>query len=562
MVLHEGVAMHRSACLIALLSCAAAAQAAEPARFDEAAIRSSIQMLSADAFGGRAPASEGERLTTEYIAAQFRRYGLLPANQGSYLQDVPLIQITADADAVLTVRGGDAPLELAYGSDVVVATARPQATVSLTDSPLVFAGYGIVAPEYQWNDYAGLDVRGKTVVVLVNDPGYATGDAQLFHGRAMTYYGRWTYKYEEAARQGASGVLIVHDTGPAGYAWEVVRNSWAGSQYELPPGDSYHPQIQGWLSHEAAGKLFAAGGLSLGELTQAAARRGFRAVDLKLAASLTLHNQVQSVTSHNVVARVKGSRSPQQVVMYTAHWDHFGTKAGPDGKPQIFHGAIDNASGIAGLLELARVYARARRPPARSVLFIATTAEEQGLLGAAYYASHPLFRLADTVADFNMDVMNVYGEARDLTVRGQFMSTLDDALQQAARQQGLKLLPDAQPEKGYYYRADHFEFAKAGVPALSIDSGTDYPGRPAGWALAQRESYVSQRYHKPADVYEPGWDLAGMRQQLEVLYRTGREIADGDAWPAWYRDSPFRATRETQRPAAHSGAGATAGSRR
>lgn len=543
--------MRKLVVLVTLLLCTAAAQTPEPSRFDDANIRSTIQSLSSDAFGGRAPASAGEKLTTDYIATQLKRYGLRPANQGGFLQDVPLVQITADPDAALTVSGGSARLELAYGSDTVVSTARPQATVSLTDSPLVFAGYGIVAPEYQWNDYAGLDVRGKTVVVLVNDPGYATGDPQVFHGKAMTYYGRWTYKYEEAAHQGAAGVLIVHDTGPAGYPWEVVRNSGTGPHEELPPGDAYHPLIQGWLSHEAAGKLLAAAGLSLDELTQAAARHGFQPVDLKLTASLTLHNQVRLVVSHNVVAMVKGSRHPQEVLVYTAHWDHFGTKPGPDGKPQIFHGAIDNGSGIAGLLELARVYALEKQAPARSVLFIATTSEEQGLLGASYYARHPLFPLSNTVADLNMDVMNMYGESRDLTVRGPFMSTLDDELQGIAQHLGLKVLPDAEPEKGYYYRADHFEFAKAGVPALSIDSGTDYRGRPAGWGLAQRQAYISERYHKPADVYEATWEFAGMRQQLELLYRTGRKLADGDIWPTWYSDSPFRVAREAQRPAAN-----------
>jgi Zn-dependent M28 family amino/carboxypeptidase len=543
--------MHKLVFFVTPLLCTVAAQALEPARFDDANIRSTIQTLSSDTFGGRAPASAGEKLTTDYIATQFKRYGLRPANQGSFLQDVPLVQITADPDAVLTVSGGGAPFKLAYGSDIIVSTSRPQATVSLTDSPLVFVGYGIVAPEFQWNDYAGLDVTGKTVVVLVNDPGYATGDPQVFHGKVMTYYGRWTYKYEEAARHGAAAVLIVHDTGPAGYPWEVVRNSWTGPNEQLPPGDAYHPLIQGWLSHEAAAKLFAAAGLSLDALARTAAQHGFKPVALKLTASLTLHNQVRSIVSHNVVAVLKGSRHPQQVVVYTAHWDHFGTKPGPDGKLQIFHGAIDNGSGIAGLLELARAYGLEKQAPARSVLFIATTSEEQGLLGASYYVSHPLYPLPDTVADLNMDVMNMYGESRDLTVRGQFMSALDDELQQAAQQLGLKILPDAEPEKGYYYRADHFEFAKDGVPALSIDSGTDYVGRPAGWGLAQRQAYISERYHKPADVYEATWDLAGMRQQLELLYRTGRKLADGDVWPTWYSDSPFRAAREAQRPAAN-----------
>lgn len=543
--------MHKTALLASLMLCTAAAQAAEPPRFDDARIRATIRTLASDAYGGRAPASAGERLTLDFLTAQFRKYGLQPANQGSFLQEVPLMEISVNPDAVLTVSGGSASLMLHYGGDIVVGTARPLPTLALTDSPLVFAGYGIVAPEYQWNDYAGLDARGKTVVVLVNDPGYATGDERLFHGKAMTYYGRWTYKFEEAARQGAAGVLIVHETDAAGYPWEVVRNSWTGSNYELPPGDAYLPQVQGWLSHAAAEQLFAAAGLKLDELGRAAAKRGFKPLALQLNASVTLHNEVRSVVSHNVAALLKGSRDPQQLVVYTAHWDHFGTKRGPDGKPQIFHGAIDNGSGIAGLLELARVFASAGQAPARSVLFIATTSEEQGLLGAAYYASHPLFPLSATVANLNMDVMDVYGATRNETVRGQFMSTLDDNLQQAARSLGLELLPDADPGKGYYFRADHFEFAKAGVPALCIDSGTDFVGRPAGWGPAQKRAYFAQRYHKPADVYQASWDLAGMRQQLQIMYLTGRKLADGDEWPAWYSDSPFRATREAQRAAAN-----------
>jgi Zn-dependent M28 family amino/carboxypeptidase len=541
--------MRKAAFLVTVLLCAPLARAAEPARFDDANIRATIQALSSDAFGGRAPASEGEKLTIDYIASQFKRYGLLPVDHGSFLQEVPLVEITADPNVALTVSGGK-PLTLVYGSDIVVGTPRPQAEVSLADSPLVFAGYGIVAPEYQWNDYAGLDVKGKTVVVLVNDPGYATGDPKLFQGKAMTYYGRWTYKYEEATRQGAAGVLIVHQTGPAAYSWDVVRNSNSGPQQELPPGDGYHLLIKGWISEEAAGKLFAEAGLSFDELAQAAARPGFKPVALNRGASLTLHNEVRSVVSHNVVGFVKGSHRPQEVVVYSAHWDHFGTRPGPDGHPQIFHGAIDNGSGVAGLLELARVYAQDKHAPERSVLFIATTSEEQGLLGASYYAKHPLFALSDTAADLNLDVMNVYGETRDVTVRGQFMSTLDDDLQQVAQKLGLKVLPDAEPEKGYYFRADHFEFAKVGVPALSIDNGTDYVGRPAGWGLAQREAYIKDRYHKPADVYEASWDLSGMRQQLELVYLTGRKLADSDVWPTWYANSPFGAVREVQRPAA------------
>ena len=534
-----------SALTVSLLFVSAGqARAGTPApHFDAANIRATILALSSDAFAGRAPDTAGEQRTIRYIARQFAKYGLEPANHGSYFQNVPLTQITPAQDAMLAVAGGHTTLIFPYGEDMMVYTERPQSTVALVSSPLVFAGYGIVAPEYHWNDYAGLDAHGKTVVVLVNDPGYATGDPALFHGKAMTYYGRWTYKYEEAARQGAAGVLIVHETGPAGYPWAVVHNSMIGAREELPPGDKYLPSVEGWLTHESAARLFAAAGLDFDRLAAAAAQRGFKPAALREYLSVTLHNQVRSIVSHNVVAIVRGAQRPNEAVVYSAHWDHFGTRAGPDGKPEIFHGAVDNGSGVAGLIELARSFAALRPPPERSVLFVATTSEEQGLLGAAYYARHPLVPLADTVADLNMDVMNVYGATRDIEVRGQSMSTLDDDLRAAARQIGLSLQPDAEPEKGYYFRADHFEFAKAGVPSLSIQGGTDYVGRPAGWGLAQLRDYTQFHYHKPADVYDPAWNLAGMRQQLQVLYRTGRGLVDGRSWPTWYADSPFRTIR-------------------
>ena len=526
-----------------LLPCLALA-ADTPPDFKEANLRATMEALSSDAFGGRAPGSPGEKLTIDYISGRFRDYGLQPADGGSYLQEVPLLQITADPSAVLTVSGG-APLRFAYATDMVVSTPRPEASVTLKHSPLVFAGYGIVAPEYGWDDYAGLDVKGKTVVVLVNDPGHT--DPKLFDGKAMTYYGRWTYKYEEAARQGAAGILIVHDTGPAGYPWDVVRGSWTGPLEELPPGKDYQLAVQGWITRDAAEKLFAAAGLKFDDAMQAAAKPGFKALPLKLSADLTLHNTVKPIVSHNVVGLVKGTEHPGEVVVYSAHWDHLGERTGPDGKMEIFHGAIDNGSGIAGLLEIARVMAAAK--PKRSVLFLATTSEEQGLLGAAYYASHPLFPLKDTVADLNMDVLDTFGKTRDITVRGRFMSGADDALEAEAKSLGLATLEDAQPEKGYYFRADHFEFAKAGVPALSIALGTDYVGRPAGWGLEQQRAYTAERYHKPADVYDPHWDLAGLVQQLEVMYGTGLGLADSGAWPDWKPGSHFKAKRDQERPA-------------
>ncbi|MGE5237050.1 MAG: M28 family metallopeptidase [Acidobacteriota bacterium] len=522
----------------------ALAGAAGP-RFSENDLRATIKTLSSDAFGGRAPGSEGERRTTDFISGKFKAYGLVPADHGSYLQAVALKQITADPHTSLAVSGGKAPLSFAYGTDMVASTGRPEREVSLKASPLVFAGYGIVAPEYGWNDYAGLDAKGKTVVVLVNDPGYATGDPKLFDGKAMTYYGRWTYKYEEAARQGAAGILIVHETGPAGYPWAVVQGSWTGPLEELPPGDAYQPAIEGWITHDAAEKLFAAAGLKFDELERTAAERGFKPVPLKLTADLTLENTVHDIVSHNVVGLLRGASRPGEAVIYSAHWDHLGERTGAAGKAEIFHGAVDNASGIAGLLELARTLAAGKRP-ARSVLFIATTAEEQGLLGAEYYVEHPLLPLKDTVADLNMDGLDTYGRTRDVSVRGRFMSRLDDDLAAEAKAEGLRLLPDSRPEKGYYFRADHFEFAKAGVPALSIGLGTDYVGHPAGWGLEQQDAFVRERYHKPADVYAPAWDLSGMLQQLTLLERTGFELANGDAWPAWRSGSPFAAARAAE----------------
>ena len=515
------------------------ALAADTPPFSESNIRATIQTLSSDPFGGRAPGSPGEKLSTDYISSHFKQYGLAPGNGDSYLQEVPLKQITADPGTELDVDGGSTLLKLAYGTDMVVSTPRPEAAVALKDSPLVFAGYGVVAPEFHWNDYAGLDVKGKVVVVLVNDPGHA--DPKLFDGKAMTYYGRWTYKYEEAARQGAAGILIVHDAEPAGYPWEVVRGSWTGPLEELPPAPGgYALAIQGWITRDAAEKIFAATGLKFGALAAAAAKPDFKAVPLKLAASITLHNTVKDIVSHNVVGLVKGSEHPDDVVIYSAHWDHLGERTGADGKTEIFHGAIDNGSGIAGLLEIARVMAQSK--PKRSVLFIATTCEEQGLLGAAYYAAHPLFPLSHTVADLNMDVLDTFGKTRDLTVRGRFMSGVDDTLAAQAKSLGLMLSQDSQPEKGYYFRADHFEFAKAGVPALSIALGTDYLSRPAGWGLEQQRGYTANRYHKPADVYDPNWDLDGMLQQLQVMYGTGLSLADGAVWPDWKAGTPFHRT--------------------
>jgi len=512
-----------------------------------------IKVVSSDAFGGRAPTSPGETKTIDYLRSRFKALGLEPGWHGSYFQTVPLAEITAQP-AGISVSGHGQTTRLDYLTDEVMVTKREQATVSLKASPMIFVGYGIDAPAFHWNDFAGVDVKGKTIVVLVNDPGYR--DPNLFHGKSMTYYGRWTYKYEEAARQGAAAVLIVHQTGPAGYGWGVVRNSWSGSQFELARKDKNMGRagIEGWITHEKAVQLFKQAGLDFATLEAAAGKPGFKPVPLGLDLTTTLHNTIAHKTSHNVVAMLPGRTHPDQAVVYSAHWDHFGRNRNIKNGDNIFNGAVDDGSGDSSLLVLARAFTLARPRPTRSVLFLATTSEEQGLLGAQYYTEHPAIPLADTVADINMDIMNVYGKTRDITVIGYGRSQLEDDLAKAAKAEGMRITPDPHPETGLYYRADHFEFAKRGVPAILTFSGYDYVGRPGGWGDKTWAEYFAHHYHKPADEYDPDWDLSGLVQQDRALFRLGYNLATSDAWPDWYQGVPYRALRDKQRAPAGSSA--------
>jgi Zn-dependent M28 family amino/carboxypeptidase len=531
--------------LVCGLLFAAAVQARPPVasiRADD--IAHDIKVLASDKFGGRAPASEGEKLSIDFIRDNFKKAGLKPAVNGSYFQTVPLVEVTADPHSTLTIGGAQKPLSFNYADDMIVWTKRESKHVDLDKSPLVFVGYGIVAPEYHWNDYAGIDVKGKTVVILVNDPGYATGNKKLFHGKSMTYYGRWTYKYEEAARQGAAGALIVHETGPAGYPWKVVTGSWSGSQFMLPPEKgSYRPAVEGWVTHQAAEKIFAAAGMNLAQMEKAAATRGFKARPMHLTASVAFDNTIKHVESHNVIGMIPGRTHPDQAIVYSAHWDHLGTKPNPSGD-DIYNGARDDASGIAGLLQLARAFGETNPTPERSVIFLATTSEEQGLLGALYYTEHPVVPLATTVADINMDIMNVYGPTHDITVIGYGSSELEDYLRRDAKKVGRVLRPDPQPEKGFYYRADHFEFARHGVPALFTEAGIDYIGRGKAWGLAKENDYTAHHYHKPSDEFNPKWDFTGEVADLKLLYNVGAALANSDAWPDWYPGNEFKARRD------------------
>jgi Zn-dependent M28 family amino/carboxypeptidase len=436
--------------------------------------------------------------------------------------------------------------------DLVAWTKRQQPEIRV-NSDLVFVGYGVVAPEYHWDDYKGEDVAGKVLVMLVNDPQVPDPrdpsklDEKVFKGRAMTYYGRWTYKYEIAAEKKAAGCLIVHETGPAGYPWGVVRNSNSGEQMSLESADKGRSRsaVEGWITLDQAKALFAMAGKDFEALKDAAVRRDFHPVPLGVRASLSFRNQIRTVESKNVVAKLPG-RDPKrrdEYVIYTAHWDHLGIGPEVNGD-KICHGARDNASGVAGLLELARAYTKVQPGPKRSILFLSVTAEEQGLLGSEYYATHPLYPLAETAADINMDAMNVLGRTKDITIIGLGMSTLDDAVKAVADEQGRVLEPDPEPEKGYYYRSDHFEFAKQGVPALDPDEGSDFVGKPEGWGLKMREKFTSEDYHKPSDQVKPYWDLSGMVEDLQLLFSVGYRVANADSFPAWEPGTEFKAKRE------------------
>ncbi len=504
-----------------------------------------VQVLSSDEFEGRAPGSPGGEKTVEYIRDQFERIGLEPGIDGQWFQNVPMVQTTADESTVLVIQPGEGESrELAFGEDMVVNTRSGKTSVSVQDSELVFVGYGVNAPEQDWNDYEGVDVKGKTVVILVNDPGFHAGDESLFEGNRMTYYGRWTYKYEEAARQGAEAALIIHDTPGASYGWDVVRNSWTGPQFDLRPEDDPEKRLpaQGWITAEAAEQLFADAGMNLHAMYEAAGKRDFEAVPLDATVSFDLSSTIEEKSSRNVVGVLRGADAPDEAVVYTAHWDHLGKHEGEG--DQIYNGAVDNATGVAGMLEIAGAFAAQQPAPARSVAFVAVTLEESGLLGSKYYVAHPAFPMAKTVAAINLDALSVYGASRDMVVVGKGSSELEDILATVATEQQRTLVEESNPAGGFYFRSDHFNFAKAGVPALYAEGGEDLVEGGAEAGKAASEDYTAKRYHKPDDEFSADWDLGGVIQDLEALYAVGREIAGSDRWPEWREGNPFRAARE------------------
>lgn len=550
--------MHRPV-LVALIAifAAAPAWADGPASAGSAAAPSSPiitparfaayeQAISSDTMEGRKPGTVGGQRTTAYIVEQFKKLGLAPGNHGSWFQDVPYVStLLTNKGVTLDVAEGGGVQHFANRTQMLAGTLQAQPQVNLKDSDIVFVGYGIAAPEWHWNDYAGLDVKGKTVIVLVNDPGYVTGDPQLFKGRTMTYYGRWTYKYEEAAREGAAACLIVHDTGAAGYPWMVLVNSGEGPQLSLPASEDPAPRlpVAGWLTTDAARTLFAKAGLDFDKLKASAAQRGFKPVALPAKASITLNSTITHGVTRNVLGLVKGSARPGEAVVYSAHWDHFGRDPKLKGH-QIYNGAIDNGTGIAGLLTLASAFAQQQPKPARSVLFAAVTLEEAGLLGSQYYVAHPVFPLDKTVADINMDALDIIGPTKNMIVVGYGQSQLEDILKGVLAKQGRVATPETTPENGFYFRSDHFSFAKAGVPALDTLTGNDLVDGGTAAGNAALADYTAHRYHTTKDVYDLHWDFRGLAEDLQALYGVGRTLADGDVWPAWSQDSEFRARRE------------------
>ncbi|HEX8667649.1 MAG TPA: M28 family metallopeptidase [Allosphingosinicella sp.] len=550
--------MHRKLTLPALALSALAGCATSPA--DRAAqpyagppislatLTTATQILASDAFEGRAPTTAGEAKTVDYIAKQFAKAGLRPGNGGSWYQDVPMVETTSTPTA-LTVTGGAAPLTFAHRTDFVANSYQVQPRVDVRDSEMVFVGYGINAPERGWNDYAGVDVRGKTVIILINDPDWDQERLQgTFNGKAMTYYGRWTYKYEEAARQGAAAAFIVHDPQPAAYGWNVVQSSWTGPQYNLDEAGGHMDQskVVGWLTNAAAQRVLAASGQDLAALSAQAKRPGFKAVPLRTRASIGLVNQIKRQASRNVVGVLPGSKRPDEYVIYTAHWDHLGRCDADKSGDDICNGAVDNASGTAGLIALAEAYAKGGAPK-RSVVFIAVTGEESGLLGSKYYAEHPLYPLAKTVGGINMDGLNVVGNTRDFVVIGKGKSELEDYMKRATDRFGLTVKNEPSPQAGYYYRSDHFSLAREGVPMLYGEGGEDLVvgGVTAGHAAA--EDYRTNRYHQPSDEYDPRWDWSGAIRDLQIYYMIGRELADSRDWPNWYPGDEFRAIRDRSR---------------
>src|SRR5882762_3980148 len=511
-----------------------------------------IKILASDEFEGRAPGTKGEELSVNYITDQFKKIGLKPGNpDGTYTQEVLLAGIKSEPRMSFTI--GDGTIGLKYPDDFIASSARLQPEIKINNSEVVFVGFGVVAPEYGWDDYKNVDVRGKTLLMLIGDPPIPDPkdpsklDEKMFKGKAMTYYGRWTYKYEIAAQKGAAAAVIIHETGTAGYPYSVVRTSWAKENYEIDSPNKNMDTVgaRSWITLDVAKKLLADCGRDFDALKKTTITKEFRPVTLKAKANIEIKQQLRSFKSHNVIGRLEGSdpKLRDEYVIYTAHWDHLGRHPELQGD-QISNGAIDNASGVASVIQLAAAFAKLNPPPKRSVLFIATTAEEAGLLGAKFYAQHPLYPLEKTLADINIDTINPWGKTRDIEDLSNNNSTLDDLLTAAAKRNGRVMKPNSQPEKGSFYRADHFEFSKRGVPSLYTGGGKDFIGKPADFGQQKKDDYTAHHYHQISDEVNPNWDLAGAVQDIQLLFEVGYQFANGDKFPEWKPEGEFKGKRD------------------
>jgi Zn-dependent M28 family amino/carboxypeptidase len=512
-----------------------------------------IKVLSSDEFEGRAPGQKGEDLTVQYLEGEYKKLGLKPGNSdGTYIQKVPLVGITAAPTRPLTIAHSGQTHTFKWRDEVVAWTKHVSDTAAIDRSEVVFVGYGVEAPEYNWDDFKGVDVKGKTIIVLINDPAVRDPadpsklDPKTFNGNAMTYYGRWTYKFEEGARKGAAAVLIVHEEGPAGYPFSVVQGN-LNEKFDLvtPDKNMGRAAIEGWITVDAARRILKLAGQDFDALKKQAITRDFKPVALGLQASLAIRNTLRTVESRNVVGKVEGSDPAlkDEYVVYSAHWDHFGIGAPVNGD-KIYNGALDNASGVASVLEIARAFTQVQPAPKRSILFLMVTAEEQGLLGSQYYSVTPIYPLAKTLANINIDSVNQWGRTKDITVVGLGASDLDDYLKDAAAEQGRTLRPDPEPEKGFYYRSDHFNFAKQGVPALDPHSGIDYVGKPPEYGKQKRAEYTDKDYHAPSDEVKPDWDLSGAAEDAELMFAVGYRVANADKFPEWKPGNEFKAKRD------------------
>ena len=504
-------------------------------------IKSDVKLISSDKFAGREPATAGGKMTTDLLVKKFKSLGLKPGNGDSYLQKVPMVTIVSQTTSKLKI----ADIEFTDLKNVVATSRQTKKNVSLDKSELVFVGYGINAPEYQWNDYEGLDVKGKTVVVLVNDPGYGSQDPNLFEGNTMTYYGRWIYKYEEAARQGAAGAIIIHETKPASYGWNVIESSWSGAQYHLPAKEVNEPAIdvEMWISIDKAIELFKTAGQNFAYLKKKALSRKFKIVPLNLTASISLENKIEASFSNNIIVTIPGEVASDEHVLYMAHWDHLGSTI-VNGKKEIYNGAHDNATGVAGIMHMAKAYKKLKHNSKRSVTFVAVTAEEQGRLGSRYFANHPTIPLNKIVGLVNMDSLDITGLKKDITVTGFGKSQLEDYLAKAASRQNRTLISEQTPERGYYYRSDHFSLAKKGVPALSAGGGSIFLNEEQAKIGEKVKALVAKCYHQTCDEYNEGWGWEGMVAELQLLFEVGYLLGNTSDWPNWNKGTEFKALRD------------------